>query len=527
MRRLMPVLAAAALLLSTAAAQADLGEQLAKLLPDDGAAHDQFGNSVAISGTIAIVGSHADDDNGSQSGSAYLYDTTTGRQLFKLLPDGAGLYLFGVSVAISGDTAIVGAFRDGYNGAYSGFAYLFDITTGQQLFKLLPSTVAAEDAFGAPVAISGTTAIVGAVDDDENGPYTGSAYLFDTTTGEQIAKLLPDDGAEGDNFGGSVAISGTTAIVGAWRDGDNGPYSGSAYLFDTTTGEQIAKLLPDDGAEQDWFGGSVAISGATAIVGAGGDDDNGISSGSAYLFDTTTGAQIAKLLPDDGAGGEGFGLSVGISGATAIVGAARDDDNGKLSGSAYLFDTTTGAQIAKLLPDDGAAVDWFGNSVAISGTTAIVGAFADDDNGTNSGSAYLFDAARDPAWPWDFDGDGEVGPYDLAFLLGFWGPNPGHPADLDGDGEVGPADLAILLGNWGPCPEIVCLDPKTDPTDLNCEATAECEIDGDVIVYDLFECHCLEGAAEEQCCDVILEGFESSCESSGGILSNFFCICSP
>ncbi len=178
--------------------------------------------------------------------------------------------------------------------------------------------------------------------------------------GDQLFKLLADDGAAGDAFGYSVAISGATAIVGAWRDDDNGEYAGSAYLFDTTTATQIAKLLPDGGATGDWFGFSVAISGSTAIVGAYLDGDNGVCSGSAYLFDTTPGQQIAKLLPDDGAVEDRFGLSVAISGATAIVGAYLDDDNGTQSGSAYLFNTTTGLQTAKLLADDGAAADWFG-----------------------------------------------------------------------------------------------------------------------------------------------------------------------
>ncbi len=147
------------------------------------------------------------------------------------------------------------------------------------------------------------------------------------------------------------------------------------------------------------FGWSVAISGATAIVGARHDDDNGLDSGSAYLFDTTTGGQIAKLLPNDGEANARFGFSVAISGATAIVGAWLDDGNG----SAYLFDISDPAnptQIAKLLADDGAALDVFGISVGISGATAIVGAPADDDNGSQSGSAYLFDAAAAGTCPW-------------------------------------------------------------------------------------------------------------------------------
>jgi hypothetical protein len=378
-----------AIFITAGMAQAGVGDQLAKLLASDGAgaAGDNFGFSVSISGTTAIVGAYLDDDNGTESGSAYLFDTVTGLQIAKLLPsDGAEGDQFGFSVSISGTTAIVGARLDDDNGSQSGSAYLFDTVTGLQIAKLLPSDGAAYDRFGISVSISGTTAIVGA---DDTGSQSGSAYLFDTVTGLQIAKLLPSDGAAGDSFGSSVSISGATAIVGAWGDDDNGTSSGSAYLFDTVTGLQLAKLLPSDGAANDFFGTSLSISGTTAIVGASGDDDNGAGSGSAYLFDTVTGLQIAKLLPSDGAAYDRFGISVSISGTTAIVGAS---DTGSQSGSAYLFDTVTGLQIAKLLASDGAANDQFGFSASISGTTTIVGANGDDDNGSFSGSAYLFEA---------------------------------------------------------------------------------------------------------------------------------------
>jgi FG-GAP repeat/Lectin C-type domain len=382
-------------LVLAAAAQAQT--ETAKLLPSDGAASDWFGHAVAIDGTTAIVGAVYDDDNGTYSGSAYLFDTTTGAQIAKLLPsDGAAADFFGWSVAIDGTTAIVGAVLDDDKGTNSGSAYLFDTTTGAQIAKLLPSDGAAADSFGYSVAIDGTTAIVGAAYDDDNGTNSGSAYLLDTTTGAQIAKLFPNDGAVADRFGWSVAIAGDTAIVGAYLHDDNGSDSGSAYLFDTTTGAQVAKLLPSDGAAGDWFGESVAINGNTAIVGAVLDDDKGTDSGSVYLFDTTTGGQVAKLLPDDGAVNDRFGWSVAIAGNTAIVGAYLHDDNGSDSGSAYLFDTTTGGQVTKLLPSDGAAGDWFGSSVAFGGNTAMVGAPYDADNGAGSGSAYLFSLG--PAW---------------------------------------------------------------------------------------------------------------------------------
>ena len=122
-----------------------------------------------------------------------------------------------------------------------------------------------------------------------------------------------------DSFGISVAIDGTKAIVGAYQNRGGSHNSGSAYLFDVTTGAELAKLIPNDAGDFDWFGWSVGISGNTAIVGAWRDDDNGSDSGSAYLFDVVTGAQLAKLTPSDGAEGDDSAASVAISGNMAIV----------------------------------------------------------------------------------------------------------------------------------------------------------------------------------------------------------------
>ena len=171
---------------------------------------------------------------------------------------------------------------------------------------------------------------------------------------DPLFKLLPNDGAMFHQFGSAVAISGNIAIIGASGDDFNGVNSGSAYLFDVASGQQLFKLVPGDGAINDRFGGSVAISGSVAIVGAAGDDDNGTDSGSAYLYDTTTGLQIGpKLLASDGIAGDVFGVSVGISGTIAIVGSRTYDVISFFPGSAYLFDTTTGLQIgAKLLGDE-------------------------------------------------------------------------------------------------------------------------------------------------------------------------------
>ncbi|MHC4573903.1 MAG: FG-GAP repeat protein [Planctomycetota bacterium] len=163
------------------------------------------------------------------------------------------------------------------------------------------------------------------------------------------SKLLASGPAPGDQFGRSVCINANLAIVGAPYDNDKGADSGSAYIYnyDGTNWTEQAKLTASDGAAYDYFGYSVSISGGYAIVGSGGytivgahyDDDNGAESGSAYIYsyDGTNWFQQAKLTASDGAASDYFGISVSISGGHAIVGAYGDDDNGAESGSAYIF----------------------------------------------------------------------------------------------------------------------------------------------------------------------------------------------
>jgi hypothetical protein len=304
----------------------------------------------------------------------------------KLMPDDPAEFdQFGVSVAVDGSTAIVGAFHNGDAGMASGSAYLFDATSGDMTRKLGAEDAAAGDEFGFSVAINNNIALVGAAGNDDNGNSSGSAYLFDATTGAQLTKLTAFDAAPNDRFGWSVAIHDNRALVGAYADDS----VGSAYLYDVTTHQHIAKLRATDAALSDVFGYSVAISGSRALVGALGDDDGGSFSGSAYLFDSTTGQQLAKLTASDAAAGDRFGRSVSISGNYALIGAHENDDKG----AAYLFNAVTGQEIAKLTASDGAVGDQFGWSVAIQGNLAIVGAYSDDDAGANSGSAYLFNVA--------------------------------------------------------------------------------------------------------------------------------------
>ncbi len=316
---------------------------------------DQFGFSVALSGDLALVGAWGGDDGGSASGAAYVLDRSADwREVAKLTAsDGTRGDEFGYSVSIGGDLAIVGARLDDEMGPASGSAYLFDGSTGWgQVTKLTAADEAPNDQFGSSVAISGDLAIVGAPGDRDYGPDSGSAYLFDGSIGwSQVVKLTASDGAAVDRFGHALAISGDLAIVGAPLDDDDGPDSGSAYVFDGSAGwSQVAKITPLDGAALNQFGYSAAISGDLAVVGAWGDDDSGSASGSAYVFDGSAGwSQVAKLTALDGAAGDQFGYSVAISGDLVVIGAQLDDDSGSDSGSAYVFDGSAGwSQVTKL-----------------------------------------------------------------------------------------------------------------------------------------------------------------------------------
>ena len=275
---------------------------------------------------------------------------------------------------------------------------IFNVTGASFSTKLTAPDPAAGDAFGVSVAISGDTAVAGALFDDDRGTNSGSAYVFirSGTTWTQQAKLTPNDGSAGAQFGISVAISGDTVVVGASSDSTGASNSGSAYVFirSGTTWTLEAKLSAADAASGDSFGWSVDIDGDTAIVGARLDDAGGSNSGSAYVF-VRAGAiwtQQAMLTAADGAANDWFGVSVAISGDTAVAGAQFDDDGGSNTGSAYVFlrSGTVWSQQAKLTAGDAATADLFGHHADIQGDTLLAGAPFTDEGGSNAGSAYVF-----------------------------------------------------------------------------------------------------------------------------------------
>ena len=362
--------------------------------------NNEFGHGAAVSNNYAVVGSFKDGN----SGVAYIlkYNGNNWVQDSKLIPDDSVPHgYFGYSVSISGDYALVGAYNNDGNELGAGAAYIFRQNNGlwSQQAKLTASDGSRNDYFGYNVCISGDLAIIGAYRD--NGK--GAAYIYKNIGGTWIqqVKLTGSDSLEGDNFGRCVSISGDYAVAGAIHNGS----AGAAYIFkyNGNTWVQASKLTASDSREKDFFGFSVSISvsssGIYAIIGAANKDAAGKNSGAAYIFKNNGGiwVQDSKLVPADGSSMDFFGCSVSISGNYALAGAFADDDYGKNSGSMYLFKNngTSWIQQEKISPKDGADNNYFGRSVSIYSTQStsyrlIAGAAGDDDSGENAGAVYIY-----------------------------------------------------------------------------------------------------------------------------------------
>ncbi len=383
-----------------------------KLTASDPAADDEFGFAAAISGDTIVVGAWNNDGAGSDAGAAYVFERDQGGAnnwgfVKKLTAsDAADNDSFGKAVSIDGDRLVVGAPAT-VNFSTFGAAYVFERNEGGsnnwgEKKKLLASDAWVNDKFGTAVAISGTTVLVGSPRNDDSGESTGSAYFYERNQGGtgnwgQIKKVTASDRAAGDWLGYSVGLDGNTAVIGALlADGGVGnPFAdgGAAYVFDRDLGGannwgERALLTPSDAAEFDEFGVSVGISGDTVIVGSNRNDDAGEDSGSAYMFERNQGGadnwgETKKLTASNAAAGDEFGIAVAVSGDTAVVAAYRSHAAGADSGSAYRFGRNQGGsgnwgESNTLAPSDLAAGDEFGRSVAISGDTAIVGARFED-----------------------------------------------------------------------------------------------------------------------------------------------------
>ncbi len=431
------VLMMSALVPSVASGQDSIVISTTKL---DGAGGEKFGSSVAIDGSNLGIGAILADGGADNSGAAYVFKITDSNNFPQTKLSGNSTAKtgdhFGNSLDISGDTLVIGAhWMDDGDLSNSGAAYVvkFSYDESQDLWDTegveLTGDPVENAEFGYAVAISGDVVVVGAHKDSEKGIYSGSVYVFrnNGSTWIREAKLYADDAQAQEYFGSSVAIDGDTLVVGATKGGEGDLQTGSVYVFkyNGSDWEEETELFAENLAYNDQFGYSVAIEGDTILVGAPRHDDGEADSGAAYVFRRNAGT----WLQEDKFTGSGlfekayFGTRVALSGNTAVVGAYRNDldvDGNLLvdAGSAYVFrfNGSKWEEEEKLIPADAVGKEEFGWAVAISGDTVVVGAHKEGDL---SGSAYVFTLAPENQPPVAIVGeDQEVEEGSLVTLVG-------------------------------------------------------------------------------------------------------------
>lgn len=383
---------------------------------------------MAVYDDTIVAGSPSDNDNGNPSirGSAYIYTRNPltndwpDQPVQKLVPTGNepdGNDKFGWSVAVYGDTIVVGVPGDDGDNSGSAYVYTRDPNTNvwsDEPQKLIPNDSAGGANFGYSVAVYNNTIVVGAYLDNNLAVDSGSAYIYtlnpDTNEWDEGAKLKPNDSAAFRRFGQSVAVYDNIVVVGApTGSNDNG---GSAYIFiqdDLTKDwtQQEPKLIPDDITAPERFGQSVSVYNGAIVVGAPGDDSN---TGSAYIYalDSVTNEWPLqkKLAPNNAAIDLRFGWSVSLYDKSVVVGAYRDDISGDNSGSAYIYTLNPVTnewtqQVPKLVPNDGEARDQFGRSVAVYDNTFVIGAPGDtidppdsNENPDKTGKVYIYPQSK-------------------------------------------------------------------------------------------------------------------------------------
>lgn len=429
-----------------------------KFVASDGAADDEFGYAIDMSNGIIAVGARNDDDNGINSGSVYLISASSGDQIAKLLPsDGAAGDQFGFSVAIQDGVVVVGSPGDVHNGVASGSAYIFDVSTGLELGKLVPNDPDAGDEFGNSIAIDNGIVAVGAWRADDLGDGSGAAYLFDASSGSQLEKLLPESGNNFQTFGVSIAIDDGVVAVGSrtfFVLGEGFTFA-KVHLFDADTGQVTHVLQADienyNGDQGGQFADCIDINNGLIAVGAPHRNVFFDFSGAAYVFDATSGEQLAFIFPEDRQDRDHFGFSVSIDNdGTLVIGANEDDDTAWSGGSAYLYEAVSGSQVDKLLASDGADFDMFGSSVNIENGVIAVGATGFGDS-TFEGAVYVFNEGTESC-PADLTGDDALDFFDVsAFLSAYNTMDPA--ADFTGDGNFDFFDVSAFLNAYNAgCP---------------------------------------------------------------------------
>lgn len=416
--------------LSRSSAPADLREAIRHTLDADGWIQTQqvtetdpqfdpeFGYSVAVHGTTAMIGAQqAKIDGNDSQGAVYVFEKSNGvwtRTQKLVANDGQTYDTFGHAIVFNGNTAFIGAYGALVNDNFSqGAVYVFTLAGGTwtQTQKITADDGQMFDNFGYSLALSGTTAIIGA-DGARVGSndFQGAAYVYDGSTGTwtPTQKLTASDGGIGDIFAYSIAFEGTKAMIGAYAA--NG-YQGAVYVYGKTNGTwaETQKLVASDGGPNTYFGYATALSGSTFLVGAWGANPGGNDTqGSAYVFTESNGnwTQTQVIGASDGVAGIKFGHAVALQGTTALIG-ADNAHTGTAQGAVYAFDGSSGTfvQTQRFVASDGGAGFQFGLPVTLDGNTALVGSWLwRSADSRMPGSAYFFELNGTPPQPYTVGG---------------------------------------------------------------------------------------------------------------------------
>ena len=369
---------------------------------------DQFGHAVAIDGDTVVVSAYLEDIAAAQdAGNVYVYDLASGTPTLPVvnlpnpLPESGDR--FGWSVALDGDTVVVGAFMDDVGAADSGTIYVFDLADPtpsipiETISNPIPEPI---DQFGGAVAVSGNLIAAGARVDDVGATNAGTVYIFDLLSGtpaNPIHTIFNPQPGIGDQFGFALAIEGQTVVIGGWLDSNGGlGASGSTFVYDlgSMTPTSPSVTLQDPVPEtNDQFGYAVDIHAGVIVVGA---RFNRNRLGASFVFDladANPAVSIGTLANNTPASDDRFGYAIAASGDFLAVGVPLDENSAVDGGSVAVYDISSGTPslLTTLLSPNPSDAEVFGSSVAISDEILVVGAFREDTGATDAGSAYVFD----------------------------------------------------------------------------------------------------------------------------------------
>ena len=432
--------------------------EVQQLVASDAAPRDRFARAVALDADVALIGSYRDDcPAGDNCGAAYIFafdpDLDAWQQQAKLVAsDVAAGDLFGWSVAVHGDVAVVGSLNDA-QAVDAGAAYVFkyDGSNWVESQKLIADDAAGSSFFGWSVAVHGDAIAVGAIGDHEAGIGAGAVYFFryDPVTGlwNQQQKLTAADPTDTDEFGSTIALDSEVLVVGVERADTAGTSSGAAYVFEYDTDlaawTQRQKLIASDAAPDDRFAHAVAVRDDLIVCGAyrKDRDPGALNTGAAYVFRydpaTTLWTQEHVLSSPDTETEDWLAFAVAVQPDTIVLGAPKDDTLGEDAGAIYTFrhDGSAWGPGRKITASDGQTGDIFGWAAAVSDSLALVGAHMHSQDGSESGAAYLISLTG-------LDDDDDTVPDDCDNCPSAFNPDQ---SDCDGDGM---GDACLDFGDF-------------------------------------------------------------------------------